>query len=224
MNINYLIVIVSLLCLSSAAQKSDFIVTSTYDTIYVDKITLTDFKVKTKTAEKRKNYSVEDVISYYVSEENKHFERVLNRSEKKVFKDADRYDYKRIEGLHIEDYENRIKYKFFQRLTDGKVKLFCEILEEGGTVTTGLPYSSGVLIYETNVYYLSISNTKLERIKYSGKFELNDEVYDILKVYLHGNDKIQSKLESLRDAVPPANEKQIIALINAYNVWIKSNQ
>jgi hypothetical protein len=56
MNANYLILILSLWYLNSSAQKADFIVTTSFDTIQVDKITLTDFKVKTKTAEEKKNY------------------------------------------------------------------------------------------------------------------------------------------------------------------------
>jgi hypothetical protein len=204
---------------NSTAQKTDFMVTTSFDTIQVDKITLTDFKVKTKTAEKKKNYQMEEVISYYVSEEKMHYERVLNPSEKKEIPKVDRYDYKRIESVHVEEYKNRIKYKFFQRLTDGKVKLFCEVLKEA---YYDLPNQSTAFIAEKKVYYIAIYDAKLELIKFQGEFELNDELYQILKEYLHGNDKIQSKLESLHDSVPRANKKQIIALINAYNRWVKS--
>jgi hypothetical protein len=219
MNANYLILILSLWYVNSTAQKADFIVTTTFDTIHVDKITLTDFKIKTKTAEKKKSYQMEEVISYYVSDENIHYERVLNPSEKKELPKVDRYDYKRLESLHVEEYKNRIKYKFFQRLTDGKVKLFCEVLKEA---YYDLPSQPTAFIAEKKVYYIAIYDAKLELIKFQGEFELNDELYEILKEYLHGNDKIQSKLESLHDAVPRAKEKQIIALINAYNSWVKS--
>jgi len=164
---------------------------------------------------------MEEVISYYVSEEKMHYERVLNPSEKKELPKVDRYDYKRLESVHVEEYKNRIKYKFFQRLTDGKVKLFCEVLKEA-VVGSGMPYQPHYEVEENQVYYLSIYDAKLELIKFQGEFELNDELYEILKEYLHGNDKIQSKLESLHDAVPRAKEKQIIALINAYNSWVKS--
>lgn len=221
MSVKYLIFMMSFWYVNSTAQKSDFIVTTAFDTIHVDKITLTDFKVKTKTAEKKKNYTIEEVISYYVSDENSHYERVRNPTEKKELPKVNRYDYKRLESVHIEEYNNRIKYKFFQRLTDGKVKLFCEVLKEAA-VGAGMPYQPSYYVEENQVYYLSIYDAKLELIKFKGEFELNDELYEILKEYLHGNDKIQSKLESLHGAVPRANKKQIVALINAYNVWVKS--
>lgn len=53
-----------LICSYCNAQTSDFIVTTSQDTIYVDKINLTDFEVKTKTADKKKKYQVDDIISY----------------------------------------------------------------------------------------------------------------------------------------------------------------
>ena len=112
------------------AQKSDFIVTTSFDTIYVDKINLTDFNIKTKTADKKKTYNKDAIISYYNFSEKKYYERITNQIEKKEFKESDRYDYKRMENLHIEEYENRLKYKFIQRLTEGKIKLFCEVLKE----------------------------------------------------------------------------------------------
>ena len=208
------------------AQKSDFIVTKSYDTIYVDKINLTDLKVKTKTADKKKNYNNDKIISYYKSSENKYYERIANQIEIKEFKDSDRYDYKRMENLHIEKYENRIKFKYIQRLTEGKVKLFCEDLKQTfvGTGIPGGPNYMPATHFENKNYYISIYDSKLELINNKAELELNKEVYKILKIYLHGNSEISMKLDNLFTTKPIASEKQIIDLINEFNIWVKSNK
>ncbi len=245
-----MVLIAILICSYCNAQTSDFIVTTSQDTIYVDMINLTDFEVKTKTADKKKKYPVDDIISYYISKENKHYERIT--LEKKVLKAPDKYDYKRNEDLYLEDYKNTIKYKFIQRLTVGKVKLFTEVIVDGGIGSPGQPgaisiRSSGYAAptssispalpgtmgapHKTEIYYISIYDSKLELINDKAKFklfdfskglELNEEVYEILKIYLYGNNDINTKLNQLFMSKPKAKEKQIIDLINEYNAWVKS--
>jgi len=228
--------------LKNYSQSSDFIVTSAYDTIYVDRIDLTDYKVKTKKANQKKKYNIEEIISYYISKENKYYERITNQLEKEEQKELDRYDYRRIENLHIEEYENRIKYKFIQRLTNGKVKLFCEELNVtfvGNGRILGEPNYIPSSHYEPSShyvnkkYYISIYDSKLEKINYkpgikffknSVDIELNEDVYEILKIYLYENSEITNKLDNLFVTKPIANEIQIIDLINEYNIWAKTKK
>ena len=66
-----------MICSYCNAQTSDFIVTTSNDTIYVDKITLTDFEIKTKKAKKKKKYNLDIINSFYLSKEKKYFERIL---------------------------------------------------------------------------------------------------------------------------------------------------
>lgn len=233
MKLKYFILLTLLMYLKNYSQSSDFIVTSAYDTIYVDKIDLTDFKVKTKKSNQKKKYNIEDIISYYISKENKYYERITIQIEKKEFKELDRYDYKRIENLHIEDYVNRINYKFYQRLTIGKVKLFCEEINQT-FVGSGNPSSTNYIPtsqFEAKNYYISIDDSKLELIKYKPKFfknsldlELNEEVYELIKIYLYGKSEITMKLDNLFVTKPIAKEKQIIDLINEYNILVETNK
>ena len=46
----------------------------------------------------------------------------------------------------------------------------------------------------------------------------------MLKIYLYGNIEIEKKLDNLFLSKPTAKEKQIIDLINEYNIWVKSNK
>ena len=233
MKLKYTTLVTLLMFFKIYSQNSDFIVTSAYDTIYVDKIDLTDFKIKTIKSNQKKKYNIEDIISYYISKEDKNYERIANQIEKKELKELDRYDYKRMENLHVEEYENRIKYKFIQRLTVGKVKLFCEELKQTfvGSGIPGQPSYIPTSHYENKNYYISIFDSKLELIKNKSKLltnsldlELNEEVYDILKLYLFGNSEIITKLDNLFTTKPIAKEKQIIDLINEYNIWVKTSK
>jgi len=227
--LNIMTLLAILICLYSYAQKSDFIVTTSQDTIYVDKIKLTDFEVKTKTADKKKKYKTDEVISYYKSKENIYYERIpLENKEVKV---PDKYDYYRNENSYLEEYKKAIKYKFIQRLTVGKIKLFSEDLYEGGV---GIPGQFGYIAPQKNKnYYISLYDSKLELINNSAEFkifdfsnslEFNKEFYEILKIYLYGNNEINLKLDNLFISKAIAKEKQIIDLINEYNTWAKSNK
>jgi hypothetical protein len=216
--LNKLTLTAILICSYCNAQTSDFIVTTSQDTIFVDKINLTDFEVKTKKADKKKNYNFDLINSYYLSKEKKFYERIL--LEKKELKETDKYDYRRNENLYLEEYKNRIKYKFIERLTVGKVKLFTEVLNEAAI---GLPNQPGFIAPQKNeIYYISISDSKLELIKTSGTLKLTKDVYELLKVYLNSDDEITKKLDQLLLLNPKANKEQIINLVNEYNIRIDS--
>lgn len=218
--LNKIILMTIMICSYCNAQTSDFIVTTSNDTIYVDKITLTDFEIKTKKAKKKKKYNLDLINSFYLSKEKKYFERIL--LEKKEIKDTDKYDYRRNENLYLEEYQSRIKYKFIERLTTGKVKLFIEILNEPALGTPNQP--NFITTSKNEIYYISIYDSKLELIKTFGKLKLTKDVYELLKLYLHGDDEITKKLDQLMLLNPIANKEQIINLINEYNVKIDSNK
>ena len=87
--------------------------------------------------------------------------------------------------------------------------------------------------YEVKKYLISSNDSKLELInnkpklrfiKNSLDLELNAEVYEILKIYLYGHSEITIKLDNLFVTKPIAKEKQIIDLINEYNILVKTNK
>ncbi|WP_264521782.1 hypothetical protein [Flavobacterium sp. N1994] len=222
----YFILIVLATCFHCKAQKSDFIVITSNDTIYVDKITMTDFEIKTKTPDKKKKYNMDDIISYYISKENKYYVRIP--LEKKEIKAPEKYDYRRNENSYLEEYRNSIKYKYIERLTVGKVNLFVDEVYEPATGTPGQASAPGqagyIAAHKNKTYYISIYDSKLEMISEFGKLLLTTDVYDIVKEYLNGNKEIEKRLDTLYKSRPFAEEKQIIDLINDYNSWVKSNK
>lgn len=203
------------------AQYSDFVVTKTNDTIYVDKVSTSDTKVTFKKDGKKEKLDIAEVNSYYDKDKNSHFERVKNPMIDKInTKETNRYDYREQERQHVDDYEKSIPYKFLQRLTSGKVKLFTSGINTvmgGGPGTMATPYSN-------KQYYIAIYDSKLEPLKTNGDLRLTDDVYEVLKIYLHGNDQILKQLDKLYMSKPKADEKQIAELINAYNLWVKSSK
>ncbi|RZJ31619.1 MAG: hypothetical protein EOO48_01495 [Flavobacterium sp.] len=219
-------ILLLLICPLCNAQTSDFVVTASHDTIVADKINLTDFDVKIKRADKKQKFKVEEIISYYSSKDNKYYDRVEN--ERKTVQQPDKYDYRRNDDFHLEEYEKRVKYRFIQRLTVGKVRIYFENL----TITVAAPdmpeirgASSFPFGPEKNeTYYIAIDNSKLELISSYGKLKLTDDVYDVLTEYLYGNDKIIKKLNHLHSTGKLANEEQIIALVNEYNIWVALNK
>ena len=221
--LNYTNLLLLVLCSYCNAQTSDFIVTNSFDTISVEKVSVTDHNVKTVINGKKNKYNIDEIISYYISKENKNYERVKNPQADKIkAKQIDRYDYRALETAHIDDYEKRIEYKFFHRLTDGKVKLFKKVvtLPASGDAYHGNFQSS----YKDVTYYISVYDSKLELINERQGLELTEELYELLKVYLYGNDEIGNKLEKLFLSKPKANEEQIIDLINEYNRWVATKK
>ena len=216
--LNKLIFPTVLICFYCNAQTSDFIVTTSRDTINVDKISLTDFEVKTKSAGKKKNYKIEEIASYYVFKENKYYERTP--VEKKERREPDKYDYRRNEDIHLEEYQNRIKYRFLHRLTAGKVKLFTEFIYEMGV---GAPSQPGYIAPgKKDIYYISILDSKLELLSDFGPLRLDENVMEILKTYLYGNNEITKKIDRL-SLKGTTGEREIVELINEYNRWANLN-
>jgi hypothetical protein len=189
--LNKITTIALLICSYGHAQKSDFIVTTAQDTIYVDKITVSDFEIKIKKYDEKKKYKVDEIISYYIAKKKEYYIRIP--IEKKEVKAPDKHDYKRNENFYLEKYENLKQYKFIQRLTEGKIKLFCEVESDYVYNELGNAYGSDFYNHENRTYYISIYDSKLEIIKnkpileffdFSKGIELNEAVYEILKIYL----------------------------------------
>ena len=221
--LNKITLLAVLLCFYCNAQKSDFIVTKSFDTISVEKVSVTDQEVKAVINGKKNKYTTEEIMSYYISKENKHYERVKNpQADKLKAKQIDRYDYRAIETAHIDDYEKRIEYKFFHRLTVGKVKLFKKAVPLPASAYRHQGNFSSS--YEDVTYYISIYDSKLELIDQKQELELTTELYDLLKIYLYGYDEIDTKLEKLVLSKPKANEEQLIDLINEYNRWVETKK
>lgn len=217
------------LCSYGNAQTTDYIVTTSFDTVSVDKITVTDFEVKTKIGDNKKKYKVDNIISYYIAQKKEYYERVpIDKKERKA---PDKYDYKRNEDFYLEQYKNDIKFKFIQRLTTGKVKLFCEVEYQAASGKAG--QADYIAPGENRTYYIALYDSKIEPVikdvnfklfDFSYGLTLNTEVYELLKEYLHGNQEISSKLDHLHTSKPKATEKQIIELIDDYNLWVASNR
>ena len=83
---------------------------------------------------------------------------------------------------------------FILRLTNGKVKIF------------KYSNSSGI------AYYISILDSKLEVLTDGGKLRLNNNTYNILKLYLHSNEEIVQKLNKMFLSHKKQNEESIIKL------------
>ena len=96
-------------CVKSNAQKSDFIVTYSKDTIYGDKIWESGNTVKVKKNRKKTKFPLDDVKIRYDSKDNSYYEKITN-------------------PFHFIT-EDKI---FMERLTNGKIELFFYYLGDGG--------------------------------------------------------------------------------------------
>lgn len=197
---------------SCKAQITNYIVTNALDTIRVDKITVTDSKIKTMKSGKKEKYEVDQIISFYDLGENSHFERVKNpKIDKLSAKQTDRYDYRELERQHLDDYEKTLTNKFFKRLTTGKVKLFTNgSIRHFVTSSPSASYAISTTSSNNKSYYISIYDSKPELIKDNEYLELNEELYELLKVYLYGNDEISKRLDKLFLSKPVAKEQQVV--------------
>jgi hypothetical protein len=201
--LKYLIIIASINY--SFAQKTDFIVKSNNDTINVDKINLKFDFIKVKINGKKKKYDFTEIKSFYDSKKKFHYEKAPSPFE-----------------IHKE-YTNG---KFFlHRLTNGKVKLF-NYYKRGqsiGGIPTSIPGLSLSFNNSKNSYYIAIYDSKLELLNTNRNLKLTKDIYEILKIYLYGNNEIKHRLDKLFLSKPIVKEEKIIDLVNEYNIWVKSN-
>ena len=196
--LKYLIIIASVNY--SIAQKTDFIVNSNDDTIYVDKINLKFDLIKIKNNGKSKKYDFAEIKSFYDSKKKLNYEKVSSP-----------FDiHKQYTGGEF----------FIIRLTEGKVKLF----EHQGTSYYDSEMSgAGVAMGKGISYYIAIYDAKPELIYNNYGLKLKKNVYELLKIYLSGNTEIEKRLDKLFLSKPITKEEQIVKLINDYNIWVKLN-
>ena len=201
--LKYLIIIVSVNY--SIAQKTDFIVKSNNDTIYVDKINLKFDFIKVKVNGENKKYGFTEIKSFYDSKKKFHYEKAPSPFE-----------------IHKEYTDGKF---FLHRLTNGKVKLFNYYVkgQSIGNIPTSIPGLSVSFNNSKDSNYIAINDSKLELINSNRNLKLTKEVYEILKAYLYGNNEIENRLDKLFLSNPIAKEESIIDLVNEYNIWVKSN-
>lgn len=202
--LKYIIALIVINCSAAHSQKNSFIVTTTNDTIYVDKIVLKEDKIKVTDNDVTKKYNYEELKSFYTAKDNKHFEKVISPPS------ADAY----IKKVYFKN-----DYYFLNRLTKGKVKLF-SFSVKGLVMSAASPHMMAPLSFSDDLYFISIYDSKLEPIGDHFKLKLTKEVFDILSVYLYGNDEITKELHDLYNTKPTPAKKEIIDLINKYNVWV----
>lgn len=220
-------IITFIFCFSQLyAQKSDFIVTKTNDTIYVDKIKKKNDKIIVKKDKKKTKYSSEEIQSYYLSKENEYYEKTISPF---VVKDdsydpkSDRYDYRKREMSFLKEKvdNNRVSYTFLKRLTNGKVKLFSYTIKQSRGLMT--PSNPNPITGSDTSYFIALYDSKPERIELDSFFgnKLKYEAYSVLRLYLNENKEILSKLNSLYQSKHKGMIKRILEIINEYNRWLE---
>lgn len=193
---------------TATAQRSDFIVKKTGDTVYVEKVTLKYDVIKVKNYSEKAKYRYDEITSFYDYDKKCHYEKVTIPYKKTLA-------------------EPRSEF-FLIRLTKGKVKLY---LNDGLSyyssydAITGkqnVPGLPGIIAGKNSSYYIAIFDAKPELLSEDENLKLTSEVYEILKMYLYGNPEIEKKLEHLSNEKPLAKKEKIITLINDYNAWVQS--
>mgnify|MGYP006956451215 CR=1 FL=1 len=213
---------------SQSSENRDFIVTSAKDTIYVDKIKNKYDKIIVKKDKKRTKYSFEKIMSYYVSKNSEYYEKVISPfivEQDTYDADSDRYDYRKREMSFLKGKvaNNNVSYTFLRRLTTGKVKLFSHTINQsGGLMSPTNPFPTPG--YSNTSYFIAIHDSKPEPITSNNELKLKNDVYNILKIYLHGNNEIKKRLDNLYLSKPKAKKKQIVNLIIDYNKWVESKK
>jgi hypothetical protein len=198
--INYYVVFTILSGLVSNAQRGDFFVNKSNDTVYVDKIKLKTNKIKIKTNGKNKNYTYNDIKSFYISKANEHYVKVEAPYNENVFDERDEI--------------------FIIRLTKkGKINFYKDNISTTFVNSSGLPMTCVYI-----PYYIGINGSKPELIEGIRNKKIEADAYDLLKLYLYGNEGILNKLEKLYSSKQKNMIESIIQLIDEYNNWVKTTK
>ena len=193
---------------TATAQRSDFIVKKTGDTVYVEKVILKYDCIKVKNFNEKTKYTFDEIQSFYVSDKKCHYEKI-------------KFTYKKTSAEKRSDF-------FFIRLTNGKVKLYQNNgVSYGATfnIAAGMQFGAGlspISATKNITFYIAILDAVPELLSEDAPLQLTNEVYEILKEYLYGNPEIEKKLEQHSNEKPLAKKEKIINLINEYNTWVKS--
>ncbi|QVY66845.1 hypothetical protein [Polaribacter sp. Q13] len=111
-----LITIISF-CIKSNAQKNDFIVTYSNDTIYVDQVWIKFDNIKVKKDGKKTKFLLEEIKSLYKSKDESYYEKIDNPNA----------------------FSRKREKVFAERLTDGKINFYYYHIGDGG-MTGGYSY------------------------------------------------------------------------------------
>ena len=194
----FITLIISLFHTNFNAQKTSYVVTTTNDTVFVDKVSILNNKVKTVLEKNRKTYTYDQLIGIYDFKKEQHFEKISPAF----------VEYKGISGNTF----------FAERLTKGKVKIYKHLTNQGRYLPIG---NQGGMAFSRNSffsYYIGIEGSRPELLCYN-ELQLAKEEYKILKLYLHSNDNFQKELENLFFAEKKEKENSVIELVNNYNQW-----
>jgi hypothetical protein len=190
--------IISLFYINLIAQKSSYVVTSTNDTVFVDKVNILNNKVKVVVDKNRSTYSYDQVMATFDFKKEKHFEKISPAF----------VEYKRITGNTF----------FAERLTVGKVRIYKYLTNQGRSLPIGNQGSMTVANNSFYTYFIGIEGSRPELLCYN-ELQLTKDDYKILKLYLHSNDNFKKELENLFFEEKKEKENSVIELVNNYNQW-----
>ena len=180
------------------AQTSSYIVTTSKDTIHVDKFDIQNKKVKVKINDAKEIYSYQDLTALYDANKQKHFEKIT--------------------PVYVEYIGPSGKTFFAERLTKGKVKLYkCLMNRLHMPITSGMGIAAGGG-GNFFAYYIGLEGSNPELLCFF-EIEMTKEEYKLYKLYLHSNDAIQKEIEELYFSEEEEKEKAVLDIVERYNRW-----
>ena len=194
----YIIILSFLFFTYSYSQSSSYIITSSNDTIRIDKYNILNKKVKIKKNGSKEKYTYKELIGIYDSKKGKYYEK--------------------ISPPYIE-YEGPSGNTFFaERLTIGKVKIYKYLTNQShAPITNGNGgFTNGSNSFYS--YFIGIQDANPEILGYN-EIQMTKNEYKLLKLYLHSNSEIQKELESLFFSEDKEKENSVLELVNKYNKW-----
>lgn len=196
------IIFLTLYCLKSFSQNSSYAITSSNDTIYVDKFNILNKKIKLTIKGIKTEYDYDELVTIYDFKNKRFLEKISP-----IF-----FEYKQLSGNVF----------FAERLTEGKVKIYKYLTNEAhipinaiaGSTNKGTNIGSNSF----NSYFIGLDGSKPEFLCYY-ELQMSKNEYKLLKLYLHSNENIQKDIEELFFSEIEKKEKSVIDLVNKYNLW-----
>jgi hypothetical protein len=196
------IIFLTLYCLKSFSQNSSYAITSSNDTIYVDKFNILNKKIKLTIKGIKTEYDYDELVTIYDFKNKRFLEKISP-----IF-----FEFKQLSGNVF----------FAERLTEGKVKIYKYLTNEAhipinaiaGSANKGTNIGSNSF----NSYFIGLDGTKPEFLCYY-ELQMSKNEYKLLKLYLHSNENIQKDIEELFFSEIEKKEKSVIELVNKYNLW-----
>lgn len=196
----YLIILSFLFFTNSYSQSASYIITSSNDSITIDKFRILSKKIKVRKGGSREKYTYNELIGIYDSDKDTHYEKI---------------------SPSFVEYKDPSGNTFFaERLTKGKVKIYKYL-----TNRSHAPISNGNGGFMGGSdsfysYFIGIQDANPELLGYN-EIEMTKNEYKILKLYLHSNSEIQKELENLFFSEEKEKEGSVLELVNKYNQWVE---